>query len=502
MIFIIRDLAKWLAVCYLLVANLSLFAAPLEIERQAIEHELMNLRLAKAEELAIKIQEAHWREFYLAHIAGYRYLCTQSSAYIRSFRVHADDALEELDKLPSSAPEKRMLVAELEGKRAALEFAEGNAMTALWRIKACYSAISDNAKLFPKYEENNKILGIFNVVFSSVPKKYQWISNNLGFVGNLQTGLKQLDYALESGTLLRYETFLVSYHIDKNLLSDPTRATTRLLQERNLRGGGMVVDFLLAGSYLGQKKNEEALQILAKRDKYANDPSVFFINYWDYFLAKAYYYSGKYPQAQEAFSRYIAQHKGDIYRTDAIFRLGMSHVLSGNYAEGQKQFKSLLVTKPSMWDEDEYASAMAKKFAIRQPTAYELQLFKSRNYYDGGYFNEALKVLYALMQQHSKMSYLEKTEFHYRMGRVYEAMKNTPEAIKHYEFCTQQPPSDEGRVQRYLKAYSFLYMGELHRAAGNAVAAKTSYQRALALDDFFYQAGLESKCKAALKLLK
>jgi len=489
----------WLYFCLIAVGS-CVHAA--DAVRERIENDIQQFRLIEAEAALPSLSDAPLRAFYRAHIAGYKYVCTQSGAQLKVFHTDCDAALASIGKMSNQDEMKRVLVAELEGKRAAIEFADANFVAALWHLRACHSAIAENERYFPNCVENKKIIGMFNVVFSAVPRKYQWITSGLGFEGDMKKGLAQLAIALGQGTLLRYETQFIAYHVDKNLLAKPEDAILRIQQEQLRSGKSIVLDFLLAGSYLGQKKNENALAILSRRGDYVANGNIFFINYWDYLQGKAYYYCGRYDAAQQSFTRFLNAHGGNIYRTDASFRLGMCYVLTDNYPEGRAQFKKLLLSKPSIWDEDEYASHMAAQFVLRNPTEYEKTLFSARNLFDGGYCDEAKSILLDVSKDHSRLSALERTEFHYRLGRVYDLLKDRPNAIVHYTYCTQQPPASDGKVQRYLQAYSHYYLGDLYRAGKDNAEAKIQYQKALAVEDFFYQSSLESRCKTSLKQLK
>ena len=50
----------------------------------------------------------------------------------------------------------------------------------------------------------------------------------------------------------------------------------------------------------------------------------------------------------------------------------------------------------SGFDEDEYAEYMASQFAETPPGTHVSELFRARNYFDGGYFEEALVILNSL----------------------------------------------------------------------------------------------------------
>ncbi|MEM6264085.1 MAG: tetratricopeptide repeat protein [Bacteroidota bacterium] len=479
----------------LLCCYFSISAGP--FPNAMIESSLEKFYLDQAEKQLEGLSHPGHQQFYQTHIWLYRFLATQDSGYADSVRTHWRKTVGAVEDLPDDYPLKNVMLAELHGKRAALEFLNGKYWAAVLHTRACRNLAQRNQKHFPENNEQYKILGLFNIIFGSVPKKYRWLAKILGYSGNVDMGMEQLEKAAETSVLLKFEAQLILFYVEKNLFSEDTRALKRIEVATEKQGPGIVTDFLIACSLEALKKNEAAIQLLQKRNLYKNDPRVFFISDWDYHLGRVYYFKEDYKRAKIYFSKFLREHKGSFYRTDAAFRLGMALSLSGSYDQGRLLFRRVEKEPPALFNEDEYAAFMAKQFAKKAPTLSESLLFRARNLYDGGYYDRAIQRLSQLPVEDS-LSAGDRTEMHYRYGRIKHSQGELTEAIEHYQASLKMATLH----QKWMQAYACYYMGNIARQRKNKVEARVYYQKALAYDDYFYQDGLENRTKTALSSLK
>ncbi|MEZ4828262.1 MAG: tetratricopeptide repeat protein [Bacteroidia bacterium] len=485
---------KFLAIL-LLTSPLFSFALPADdaAVRARIESQLEVFHLDEAGALISTLQKPGYRSFYETTILVYRYFADQDIAHIQKIRADWKLTISNIEALPESDSLRLIMLSETECKRAILEFVDQNYFTAVRHARSSRSLIKEHQQQFPKSVNSNKVLGLFNVAFGAVPSRYQWITNSLGYKGNIQTGLRQLEDAAATGNILRLESTLMLYNIERNMLSQDVKASERLEKERKRFENNIIIDAFLASGYQSIKQNEKALLVLQKRDQYT-DGKVCFVHFWDYLLGRAYYYKGNNREAQRYLSRYIKSSKGPVLRSDALFRLGMALTLDGSYSVGRHFFQLVSNEKNSGFDEDEYAIYMAKKFLTEPPSENLKSLFRARNLFDGGYLQQSLTILDQLKPKYSLLSAAEKTELYYRYGRIYHSLGKGPEALDGYRKCVEQPASD----QLWMQVYSIYYQAEIARAFNDFPLARTHYQKALSYNDYFYQSGLENRCKAAL----
>ena len=485
-----------------IVFQLLIFCLPFSLHAlgpsPSVEDLLERFHLNEAKAEAQTIADPVERDFYLLHIQLYKYMSTQDPGYLTGFDALWKKTVDKLEAKPDTLPLRNVMLIELYGKKAMLAFLKENFFGALRMVRQCHKWTKRSAELFPDNKEQRKFQGVFNVVFASVPKKYQGLAEMLGYGGDAELGMTQLEEAAKGSRLLRAETYYVVFFVEKNVLGKAERAMVRMEKLKKKLGNNMMVDFLLASAYSGMHRNEKALELLESRDGYVADKRVFFTPYWDHAMGKAYYFKGDYEKSRLHFRRFLVANKGNIYEVDAKFRLGMSLILSGDVHGGQKIFRSLEDVKTSPFDEDEYAMAMANRFAEHAPSPYLKQLFKARNYFDGGYQQQALATLKRLERQKEKLSSAELTELYYRFGRVHHTDGALTEATRYYKKCVAQPPSD----QKWMQAYATFYMGDVSRENKKEQEAIAYYKQVLQYDQYFYQAGLENRCKAILSEMK
>lgn len=465
--------------------------------RFQIEANLAAFKLDSACLKAVTWGQTGYREFYEGTALSYKYISSLDPKYLRQFRANWKSYEQALDSLADQDTLKQVLRAELHAKRAALEFMDGKHLTAVRFAQSCRNLIKRNRKKFGETAAQQKLLGLFNVVLGAVPRKYQWLSNMLGLKGNVETGLQQLEVAAKSGTVLPLEAEMIAFYVEKGMLSRQEEAIARMERIREQRGAGMLLDYSLSSAYLNLKQNDRALLVLEKRNQYLGDKNIFFIPYWDYLQGRGYYYKADYSRAQIYLSRFLKNSKGTLFRTDATFRLGMALTLSGSYSLGKHFFTQISEEAHSGFDEDEYAQYMANQFADAAPGTHVVNLFRARNYFDGGYFKEGLAILNDLAQKNT-LNDAEKTELHYRNARILHGQGKYDLAIAQYESCVKEPVTD----QLWLQAYSEYYQGVIARQRSSSEVAREHFKKAMGYDKYFYQAGLENRCRAALSELR
>ena len=289
-----------ICVFLLLFSNLSIAQnlGPLYGE---LEDKLLRFQMEEAEGIIDQLPVSAHQHFYAYHVLLYSYMATQSSDVYKELDENWKPVVKSVESLPDTDPLKNVMLSELDYKRAAVEFMEKHYLSAIFYAKSSRSHIRKNVNRFPNNVEQLKVTGLFNVIFGAVPKKYQWITHALGYKGDLLKGLEQLEKASEKSCLLRMESVLIQYYVTKNMFSRPEDAISQLETAWKKEPNSIIMDFFLAMAYMGVKKNDKALVLLEKRYKYVNDDQVLFFPFWDYMLAKAYYYKGNHDGAQRFF---------------------------------------------------------------------------------------------------------------------------------------------------------------------------------------------------------
>lgn len=464
---------------------------------QSLEKDLQEFRLDAAEEKIYSLNEPKLRAYYRCNLLIYKYFSTQQSSYYSALDTYFDEAVDIIEESPAD-PLREVFLSDLYGKRAVIAFLDHNYFQAIRYARTCHKLIDKSRETYGDHIEQMKIRGLFNALLGAIPQKYLWISNTLGYKGDIQEARLQLEAAARESSYLRQEALFILYFVEKNMFNETHKSLARLETERKEIGGNILMDFILASGYLSTKDNKKALEVLNRRGYYSRK-GIFFIPYWDYLMGKAYYYKGSHGLSQMYFSRFLKGYEGKVFKSDAFFRLAMSYALDEKYPEALPYFQRIAHGKKEGLDEDEYANFMAEKFSQQAPTPYQLKLFRARNLFDGGYLQNAMELLSELEKtSFGKLNLEERTELYYRYGRIYQQEGKSKEALTYYEKCRKESQSE----QSWLQAYATFYSGEIKRKQAQLKEAKVLYKEALTYKDYFYQNGLENRCKIALSEIK
>lgn len=494
----VRRFRRWLLLWLPLLSSAWLIAAPPgpDPARAEVEALMASFRLDSAQVRIQQLASQPYRAYYQGNLLVYWHLGAQDDPSYHRLAAAWDDLVADLEAMPKSDAMRGVMLGELMCKRALVEFLHHHYLSAVNFARLGRKHILKNAEQFPRNLEQNKMLGLFNVVLGAVPSRYQWLTNLLGFVGDLDQGIAQLQQVARHGHLLALEAEVILYHVERNILNQNEQALDRLRQLRARTGNNMLVDYFLATGLMSLKHNEAALQVLLRRPHY-DDGAVFLLPFWDYQLGKAYSYQGDLARAKHYLARFVRDYRGNMYRTDANFRLGMVLTLSGAYPAGRPFFQAVADPQGDQFDEDDYARHICEAFARQAPSAALLDLFRARNYYDGGYFERAVAVLLGMNQD--RLSPDEQAEWQYRMARVRHTQGHLALAFDHYQRCLDLAVS---KPLDYLHAYACYFQAEIAREWGQTAQARAAYRQALQYNHYFYQDGLENRVKAALDGLK
>lgn len=465
----------------------------------AIEHALIHLELNAASLQAMQLKDVKQRSYYQMRILFVQHLIAEPSGFLDRFVAHSKTALEQLDALPDTDPDKSWMMAEVFFMRGVLRAMHKQAVSSAVDMKSACNLIASARASHPQHKDPLKLTGVFNVAMSAIPRKLQWLGNALCFKGDLQTGLRQLETVAAGGSYLADEAHVLLFYFEKNLLARPDAAQSRAEGLHARQPESKVVNYLLLSSYLERRDIDAAIALgetmePSFRKQKQSEP----LPIWSFNLGKAYFFRLNYAAAIQHFDRFLSVYRGSTLKADALYRKGMALTLDGRYAEGRKVFLQFAGLEGSQFDADEYARKQAAIYLLREPSRIDKQLYAARNLFDGGYYRRSLDSLASLQAPGTVLGDNQRTELYYRLARNHHALGDLPLASRQYEQAVLMQPS----TALWMKVYSLYYLARIAEAGGNLEKAKALYRAALDYDDYPYQSGLEQRCKAALQQLK
>lgn len=486
---------RWLFFLVILTSLFSTASAQVP-DRSGVERAIQYLELEKAAQLSLALPADKDAPYYQSRIAFLGFLTTEAPEKWERFIKLSKVSLQTLDQLPDQDPEKRVMMAELFFLRGVGKMMEKRYVASAFDIKSACNLLDKNQSQFPDNMEQRKLLGIFHVAMSAIPRKLRWLSNALCFRGDLETGMQYLRDASENSRLMAAESEVMRYYFEKNLLNQPEQALSRIESLLAKHPGSVVYSYLKLSALLEARKIDQALEFCAVQEPiFLKNTEAEELHLWYYSRAKAHYFRLEFEAAIENFDHFLDRYQGKTLYSDALFRKGMSLVLQDRYPEARRVFHQMANIESSTFDEDEYATHMASIYRFKEPSSLDKDLFRARNLFDGGFYEASLDILNILPEG---LNQNQQAERHYRLGRNYQALDRPEAAQKEYLASTQTTPGQS----LWMKVYAHYYLGQIADRQGRLKEAKTWYEKALDYNGYEYQSGLEQRSKAALQQLK
>jgi tetratricopeptide (TPR) repeat protein len=205
-----------------------------------------------------------------------------------------------------------------------------------------------------------------------------------------------------------------------------------------------------------------------------------------------YLHKGEYETAIQSYQTFLNEYHGLNYIKDALYKTGICYWLSGNTSEATKYFNKAKEQGKEATEADKYAAR-----SLTEETLPHSKLSKIRYATDGGYYDEAKKII-ASIQDGDLATSKEKIEFVYRKARLYNKIGSLQEAVKLYLETIEL----QGEENWYFAPNSCLQLGYIFANENNIQEARQYFEKALSYKKHEYKNSIDSKAKSALAQLK
>lgn len=362
-------------------------------------------------------------------------------------------------------------------------------------IKSAFKYLKENKKKYPAFLPDNKNMGFLTCLFSSVPAKYQWLAKLIGFEGELNAGLAEMEEYLKSDLSTREHRWLkletafmyamVQHHLNKDAeiawktLEPYTRDYKSIVLENYMRA--------TIANYSG--RNEDMFQILSAKPPYAGTTPFYYLDY----LLGISKLRRLDKDADLNFKLFTVMYKGKNYLKSAYRYLSWACQLKGDNKTALTYYAMCCKSGIAVIEEDKAAEMEAKEALV-----WPEELLKARVQYDGHYLDKALGILQGIHEKNLGKTKF-KLEYHYRKAKINQDKDNLNSALplfmKVIELGKKEP--------YYYASYSALQVGLIYEKQGKAALAKQYFN--MAKNDFpnnkEYVNSIEQKAKAGLKRL-
>jgi tetratricopeptide (TPR) repeat protein len=374
-------------------------------------------------------------------------------------------------------------------QKAAVAIKFGETWTAGWAFRKSFLLVKENKKKYPEFLPNQLIYGALEAAVGTIPKNYKWLASLMGLHGSVKEGMQQVkNFAFSKNQwaqIMQTEGAFIYGYLNFYLENQKSETIQYLQSGRFDLVNNHLLAYMAANLGKNDKQTEFAKNIILNRNKtsgYLETPV------WHLELGYDFLNHLQLTDAIREFNLFLQQFKGKFYVKDTYRRLSWCYFLLGNIPAAENARQQILSKGSNMADADKEA----QKEAQSKKWPNEL-LLKARLLDDGGYRNEALKLLSAT-QLNNYSNINDQLEYTYRMGRIYDGLNNYNKAIEFY-----QQAYDLGKDKtEYYAARAALQAGMIYERIGQKKEAITFYNLCLNLGEHDYKSSLDQRAKSGI----
>jgi hypothetical protein len=416
-------------------------------------------------------------------------LSSENKADYQKLKDRKSERLSALEDNDSNSPYYLFSQAEIDLQWSFLKARFGDYVSSAFDAKKANSLLKENAEKYPDFLPNQKSLALVNVIFGSIPASFKGITRFLGMSGNTQTGIKQLEdlkIALPKTKYGFYNNEVIFFicTADITVVRNANDYTKLIGYLSDMESGSLLKAYLQG--YVASKTahNDDAITFLEAAPKSGDYIKLPAVNY----LLGCARLNKMDNDTPAALNEYIRDYKGANLVKDAYMKLGYYYLLQNDQSK-YDYYVQLVKSRGNTTDEKD-------KQALREAndTKPDIDLLKARFYFDGGYYNKALNELNSKDVNSLKLV-RDKTEYYYRLGRIYDKTDKSNDAILNY----QRAINSGKTTHYYYSANAALSIGRIYEAKKDYKKAADYYNQAIDMKDHEYKNSIDDDAKAGLK---
>jgi tetratricopeptide (TPR) repeat protein len=348
----------------------------------------------------------------------------------------------------------------------------------------------ENQKVYPNFSPNDVYFGIITTVVGTIPKGYQWIVNILGLNGKISDGnalvLKYINSKDSYSNRCRNEALLVYPYLLMNFEGDQKKTFEFIENTAYDFKKNHMHAYMAANLYLNHQQSSKTLNVIQHLETNSNYLP---LPFWNLELGYAYINELKLDKAQKSLLDFIQTFKGNFYVKDAYERLSWIAYMQGDMTKANFYRKQVLTIGNQITDADKHAYQNAKKGTWPNPI-----LLKARLLSDGGYQTQAIAILTGKTSNDFENE-ADKTEFAYRLGRIYDLLEQHDNAIKFYKSAIEKGSNQP----EYFAAKAALLAGNIYENKGQYAKAIELYNICIDMKDHAFKNSLDQKAKSGIQ---
>ena len=459
--------------------------------------DIIDLKLEKAK---IGIQEMYAEEpdnLAVLHIENYidffELFITEDYDLFKKLEKNKSKRLDLIEEhLSDDDPYKSFAKAEINLQWALSRSKFNQLLKASREVLTAYNLLRENTVSHPEFIYNKKSLSIIHSLIETITLP-GLVKKIFGIDGSIEQGISEIqeviDYSHNTNFIFAQEadaiyTFILFFQNNK-----PAEALDYILSSRLDPAESLLSTFLISKILQRSGHNEQALQVLQSRPIDSDYSDFYYLHYMEG-LSLLYKLD---TTAVDEIEFYLDNFNGRHYIKEANQKLAWATLVFHENVPSYKYYMSKVQDVGyKLIDDDKQAYLESQKRDIADPI-----LLKARLLYDGGYYERANTIL-------TKNAYkfqngdLYTLEFNYRLGRICQALKNYPDAIKYFNNTINNGYKESS----YYACNSALQLGYIYEWIGDKESATIHYNKCLKMKPDDYRSSLHQKAKTGLKRIE
>lgn len=398
----------------------------------------------------------------------------------------------QIKTIPAVSPLRNFCLAECYLMTALSKLKFKEYLTAALQVKKAYGLLTENQKKFPEFELNLKSLGVLHAFIGAVPENYQWLVKIAGMNGSVSNGIKELEQSFmmtrEDSDAFHFmnKEIAFTYIFTRNQLKPDPEWVIKFLSGLKLENEPLDL-FFSTNIYYATGRSAQIIPLL---ENYHADDAVYPIHYFQFLLGMSKLDNLDYSSFSN-FNNYVKLHKGNSFIKAAYQKMAWIKLLQNDIDGYTALITEVKTVGNDFTDEDK--QALNELVTHQKPNTF---ILKIRLLFDGGYYQEALKLL-AKGSSEVKTA-KDQLEYKYRLARVLDKLDMTDRA-KEFYLKTIEHGQD---LKFYYAAASCNFLAQIYEKEKNYALAETYYKKCLSLRDHEYQNSLDQKAKAGLSRIR
>ena len=413
---------------------------------------------------------------------------TEDPAEYKKRINNLDNRLELMNQGPTNSPFFLFSKSVIHFQWAAVKIKFSKTWDAGWEFRRSYLQVKENLKKFPSFSPNLLFNGSMQVTVGTIPDGYKWLTNLFGMRGDIMTGMKHLEDFLgktDEWSMLFHDECIFYYLYLKFYVQNDQKGVFEFIENNNLDiRDNHLFAFLATNLRLNGQQAAEAERIILSRNP---STEYFYLPIWDLELGYA-----KLSRLDSGsviyFEKFLKDFKGKFYVKDALQKISWYYYIHGDQQKANQYRKEILEKGNLETEADQQAQKEAKSDRWPQKILLQARLLN-----DGGYYMEALRILYG--KKHTDFALVEdKLEFTYRVGRLYDDVDRDDEAI---DFYKQAIYFGEKRREHFASRAA-LQIGFIFEKRKDYQTAINWFKRCIDMKDHEFKNSLDQRAKAGI----